>query len=154
MLNETTSLLKFLQSNFVFANFDAQMFQTIEKYLKFVELAPDEYLFHEGEVGNYMAFVLVGGLAIEKKGTDGKRVTLHQMKQGDSIGEMALLDTLTRSASVKATQITALVTLSRQDFEEILTQHPVIGVAMLRGIAILLSLNLRRTSENLSRNAG
>lgn len=153
-MTQDTALLTYLKPNLVFSQFDSDMFQLVEKYLKFVELAPNDYLFHEGETGNYMAFVLVGGLAILKKDKAGTPIVIHQMKQGDSIGEMGLLDELTRSASVQATQMTALVTLSRQDFEEIVNQYPAVGVAMLRGIAMILSLNLRRTSENLSRNVG
>ena len=65
---------------------------------------------------------------------------------------MALIDMLTRSATVKASELTALVKLSKKDFETILNDYPRIGIEILRGIAVLLSLKLRRTSENLSRS--
>ena len=51
----------------------------------------------------------------------------------------------------KAASLCALVTLSRADFERLLSDYPRIGVEMLRGLAIILSLNLRRTSEHLTR---
>lgn len=143
-----------LHHNHVFAHLDRYMFQMVEKLLVFRQLEPNEYLFLEGEHGDTMAFVLHGELSIIKKSPQGSPIIIHRMHAGDSIGEMALLDDLTRSASVQATELSALVILSRQDFETILAEYPQTGIAMLRGIATMLSLNLRRTSENLSRNAG
>lgn len=142
-----------LRHNHVFAHFDRFMFQIVERVLAFRQLEANEYLFMEGEHGDTMAFVLHGKLDIIKKNSQGLPIVIHQMHTGDSIGEMALLDDLTRSASVQATELSALVLLCRQDFETILTEYPQAGIAMLRGIATLLSLNLRRTSENLSRSA-
>lgn len=143
-----------LRHNPVFAHLDRYMFQMLEKLLVFRQLEPNEYLFLEGEHGDTMAFVLHGEVAIIKKNPQGSPIIIHRMHAGDSIGEMALLDDLTRSASVQATELSALVLLSRQDFEQILADYPQTGIAMLRGIATMLSLNLRRTSENLSRNVG
>ncbi len=143
-----------LRHNPIFVHLDRYMFQMVEKRLVFRQLEPNEYLFLEGEHGDTMAFVLHGELNIIKKNSQGTPTVIHRMHAGDSIGEMALLDELTRSASVQATQLSALVLLSRQDFEQILVDYPQTGIAMLRGVATMLSLNLRRTSEDLSRSMG
>lgn len=148
----TADIYDRLCQNHIFAHLDRFNFQTVEKLLVFRQLEPNEYLFLEGEYGDTMAFVLHGKLNIIKKNAQGSPIVIHRMQAGDSIGEMALLDDLTRSASVQATELSALVLLSRQDFETILAEHPQTGIAMLRGIATMLSLNLRRTSETLSRN--
>ncbi|MFW2177335.1 MULTISPECIES: cyclic nucleotide-binding domain-containing protein [unclassified Moraxella] len=146
-------LFTHLKNTPFFAKFDPYMFQVVEQHLKFRELAPKEVLFNEGEHGDYMAFLLAGELDVLKNGQNGSLTQVGLIKAGDNTGEMALLDTLTRSATVRAVQPSALVTLSRQDFETILADHPRIGVEMLRGIAIILSLKLRRTSETLSRKS-
>lgn len=136
----------------IFAKLDPFMFQTVEQRLEFRELAPQEILFNEGETGNYMAFILVGQLLIFKHTHQDDIVKLGHIGAGDSIGEMALIDDLSRSASAMALEPTALVVLSKADFETILTDYPRIGVEMLRGLSTMLSLKLRRTSENLSRH--
>lgn len=145
-------LFDYLKNSPIFARLDAFMFQTVEAKLVFQKLAKDEVLFNEGEHGDYMAFVLVGELGVIKSSPDGSTVQVGTVRAGDSTGEMALIDTLSRSASIRASEVTAIVRLSRSDFETILTDYPRIGVEMLRGLATMLSLKLRKTSENLSRS--
>lgn len=145
-----------LRSSPIFNNLDAFMFQIVEERLQFKELTSDEILFHEGEHGDYLAFVLLGGLDILKKSvnTDNQEqfIKVGHISCGDSVGEMAIIDTLSRSATVRATSLTALVTLSKNDFEQILNDYPRVGIEILRGMSMLLSLKLRRASENMSNN--
>lgn len=145
-------LFEYLKSSPIFAQLDAFMFQTVEEKLIFQKLGAGDVLFNEGEHGDYMAFVLVGELAVLKASADGGALQVGTVRAGDSTGEMALIDTLSRSATIKAHTVTAIVRLSKNDFETILTDYPRIGVQMLRGLATMLSLKLRRTSENLSRS--
>lgn len=139
-------LFEYLKQSPIFANLEPHLFQTVETHLAFQELQPNEYLFKEGEHGDYIAFVLVGELVILK----GINNQIGVISEGDCIGEMALLDTLTRSAAAMASKPTALVTLSKKNFQMLLTEHPKIGVELFRGIANLLSLRLRRTTQDLS----
>lgn len=145
-------LFEHLKSSPIFAQLDAFMFQTVEEKLIFQKLEADDVLFNEGEHGDYMAFVLVGELAVIKANPDGGAIQVGTVRAGDSTGEMALIDALSRSATIKASQVTAIVRLNKEDFETILSDYPRIGVQMLRGLATMLSLKLRRTSENLSRS--
>ena len=64
----------------------------------------------------------------------------------DVIGEMSLLDKLTRSASVVAVQSTKVYHLSRESFDEMLVTHKDLSIKFLLGLASLLSLRLRNTS--------
>ena len=66
------------------------------------------------------------------------------------IGEMALIDKLMRSASVRACTTSGLIVLTRKGFEMILKLHPDIGIKILKGISSLLSINLRKTSDKLA----
>lgn len=144
-------LFEYLKNSPIFSQLDAYMFQVVENALHFKQLKPQEVLFTEGEHGDYMAFLLIGELSVIKYSPAGTEVKVGEIRAGESTGEMALLDSLTRSATIKAASLSALVTLSRGDFERILADYPRIGVEMLRGLAIILSLNLRRTSEQLTR---
>lgn len=145
------SLYQHLKSNLVFSNLDNYAFHVIENYLYFQSLEAGEYLMEEGQHGDFVAFVVLGKLNVIKNDLEGYPKVLTTIKAGDSIGEMALIDSLSRSASVQATEKTGVLLLPKRDFERILKDHPRIGIEMLKGIATLLSLNLRRTSEYLSR---
>lgn len=144
-------LFEYLKNSPIFSRLDAYMFQVVENMLHFKQLSPQQVLFTEGEHGDYMAFLLIGELSVIKYSPLGSEVKVGEIRAGESTGEMALLDSLTRSATIKAASLCALVTLSKSDFERILADYPRIGVEMLRGLAIILSLNLRRTSDNLTR---
>ena len=144
-------LFEYLKNSPIFSRLDPYMFQVVENSLHFKQLGPQEVLFTEGEHGDFMAFLLIGELSVIKYSPSGAEIKVGEIRAGESTGEMALLDLLTRSATIKAASLCALVTLSRADFERILSDYPRIGVEMLRGLAIILSLNLRRTSEHLTR---
>lgn len=144
-----TSLYELLKNNVVFQNLDRYQFSVLEQYLTFQGVEAGEHLFFEGEVGNYVAFVVAGGIEILKQLHD-KQVSLVTLKTGDSIGEMALIDDLSRSASAKAIQKTGLIVLLKSDFERILIDHPRIGINILKALASMLSLKLRRTNDALS----
>lgn len=140
------SLYNRLKSNHMFSNLDIYSFNIVEKYLFFKSLDENEYLFYEGESGDFVAFVLFGELQVLKNTTYDDSLILSTIKAGDSIGEMAIIDDLSRSASVKATKKSALVILYKKDFDRIVLNYPHIGVEILKGLAALLSLHLRRTS--------
>lgn len=146
-----SSLYQHLKSNLVFSNLDYYAFHVVENYLYFQSLDPGDYLIKEGQPGDFVAFVVLGRLEVLKNEGAGPAKLLTTIKAGDSIGEMALIDALSRSASVRALEKTGVVVLPKRDFDRILQDHPRIGIEMLKGLATLLSLNLRRTSEALSR---
>lgn len=122
----------------------------IEKYLNFIELTPGEIVFEEGDSGDFVCFVVEGSLDVVKTSETGEDIVISTLSKGRSIGEMAVIDELPRSATVKARTKATLLTLSRENFEYILSEHSNTGVKILKGIARLLSLNLRKTSSRLA----
>ena len=66
------------------------------------------------------------------------------------MGEMSVIDQLPRSATVKATTKSTLLKLSQEKLNYLLVEHSSVGVKILKGIARLLSMNLRKTSSRLA----
>lgn len=133
----------------IFDQLDENNISVIEKYMFFNRVAPDEFIFKEGERGDFVCFVIIGRLEVIKHTSTGDKV-IHTLTRGDSIGEMALIDNLTRSASVKAAEHSGFMVLTRRGFEMIQRMHPEIGIKMLKGLSSSLSKNLRTTSEKLA----
>lgn len=134
----------------MFASLAAEELQAIEQYLYFKSVDQDGHVFREGERGDYLCFVALGNLEVIKFNQEAQPVVISRLAKGSSIGEMALLDRLTRSASVRAATPSRLIVLTRESFDIILAQHPVIGIKILKGIALMLSANLRKTSDRLA----
>ena len=107
-------------------------------------LAPGEMLFAEGDPGD-TAYIVVGGEVEIVKAT-GKRETLLALRgSGDVIGEMALLESQPRIASVRAKTATELLTIPRSVFDALLATSPAAARAVL---GIVLG-RLRETNERL-----
>lgn len=142
--------LEFLISEIpIFNELDADDTEILMQYLFPKELPIGGLVCKEGQHGSFLSFVASGKLEIIKT-LDGKEVTISTIEEGDTLGEMALIDGLTRSATVKACQASTILILRRDDFNNLLNQHPSVGIKILKGIARLMSLNLRKASAQIT----
>ena len=123
--------------------------EILNQYLFPKDLEKHGLVCKEGQHGSFLSFVANGVLEVIKT-LDGKEVTIASLKQGDTLGEMALIDGLTRSATVRASQPSTILILRRDDFNSLLEKHPDIGIKILKGITRLMSLNLRKASAQIT----
>ena len=145
------SIIDFLILNIpIFSRLRNEELRNVKKYFNLLELIPGETVFEEGDNGDYVCFVVEGSLDVLKKTVKGENVVISTLKKGGSIGEMSVIDQLPRSATIKAKTKATLLTLSQEKLNYILSEHSSIGVKILKGIARLLSMNLRKTSSRLA----
>ena len=133
----------------VFHDLDADDTQILSNYLFPKDLPMDGLVCKEGQHGSFLSFVTSGELEIVKT-LDNKEVVISKITTGDSLGEMALIDGLTRSATVRACKPSTILILRRDDFNTLLAKHPQVGIKILKGISRLLSLNLRKASAQIT----
>jgi len=93
-----------------------------------------ELLFEQGDEGDRLYLVTHGGIEVSRDGQ-----ILAQLGEGECVGEMALLDDTPRSATVRATKDTRVLTVAREDFHDLLDLYP--GIA--RQIAAVMVERLR-----------
>ena len=124
--------------------------RTLIQHMGYFKAAAGDHLFEEGDDGHHVCFVGSGGLEVLKNVGEEKNVTIATLKKGRSFGEMAMIDKLKRSATVKAQVSTNILVMSRDQFEDILTKYPALGIKILKGIALMLSQNLRKTATRLA----
>ena len=147
----TQAIIQFLILNIpILARLKDEELRTIVKHMNLIDVIPGETVFEEGDTGDYVCFVVDGTLDVVKKSETGESIVISTLSKGGSIGEMAVIDELPRSATVKARTKSTLITLSQENFNYILAEHSTIGVKVLKGIARLLSMNLRKTSSRLA----
>ncbi|MCK4837481.1 MAG: cyclic nucleotide-binding domain-containing protein [Desulfobulbaceae bacterium] len=119
-------------------------------YMSLYELKRGEFLFKEGEIGQYVGFVIEGRLEVLKKSITGAEIVITSVTKGYSIGDMSLLDKTPRSASIRASIKSTLAILPQSAFKVILQKHPAIGIKILIGFARFQTENLRKTSNQLN----
>lgn len=98
-----------------------------------------EKIFNEGEVGDSMYLICSGQVSIRHGSKE-----IAQLGSGESIGEMAILDKLPRSATAVVLEETKLLRIDAKDFDDILVTHPEIAQCLLK----ILSLRLRKMISN------
>jgi uncharacterized membrane protein len=81
-------------------------------------------LFRTGDPGHAMYVVRSGAIEIFVRDTAGQKIVLTVARPGDVFGELALLDTGTRSATAVAVEASQLVELDREDLLLMVTKKP------------------------------
>jgi CRP-like cAMP-binding protein len=92
----------------------------------------------EEETGAALFVIITGKVKIVRMDDDGREVILSILGESDFFGEMAILDGLTRSASVVATSKSELFMIHRRDFLKLLNDYPMVAIALLRELTARL----------------
>lgn len=101
----------------------------------------------EGEMGNALYVILKGSVKISYYAPDGREVVLSILQEGSIFGEMSLLDSQPRSATVSTLEDSRLAQIRKGDFERLMLSQPQITVKLLAEVVA----RLRRTSMVLER---
>jgi len=110
-----------------------------------VEYADGEVVFREGDRSREMYIVLSGLVRVFKEGAEAREVMLAELGRGDFFGEMSLLESLPRSATVRAVGPTRLLELAPGGFLLRIRRDPTFAFEMLQQ----LSRRIRETSGRL-----
>jgi len=121
----------------------------LSQYLQFRRMKRGEVIFREGDPGDYVVFIFKGSVEVSTKNPEGEDYSLAQLGWGTSVGEMALIDELPRSATANVVDDIEFFMLTRDSFNDISQKHPKLGVRLLMGLAWTMSLRLRYNSRRL-----
>jgi CRP-like cAMP-binding protein len=105
----------------------------------------DTTIFLAGDTAEAVFVVANGKVKIVVTSTDGKEFILTQLGAGQVFGEMALLESAPRSASVITVTAVELLVINSQDFHHLLDTAPRIS----RGLLAILSRRLRRANSKM-----
>jgi len=86
----------------------------------------------EEEAGTALFVIIKGKVKVARSSTDGREVILTILSESDFFGEMAILDGLTRSATVTAIEESELFLIQRNDFVNLLREYPEISISLLQ----------------------
>jgi CRP-like cAMP-binding protein len=99
-------------------------------------------IFHKGSPGRTLYIIESGKVRIFALSESGREISVNIYGPGDVFGELALLDSLPRSAGAMVVEKATVRTLHRDDFLWHLEEHP----RMARSIIEVLSARLRYTT--------
>lgn len=111
---------------------------------QFEAFAPGQVIFREGEEGHVMYVVLEGRVSLQING-----VQVEELEAGGMLGEMALIDSIPRSATAIALTDCKLVPIDEKRFGFLVQQTPRFALQVMR----VLADRLRRTDARFVKPA-
>jgi len=126
----------------LFSELDEAELTAISKLVASKHVGKNTIVVQEGESGDTMAVILSGSVKISQYANDGREVVLCLLEKGSFFGEMALLDTEPRSATVTTMEESELGFIRRGDFARLMLEMPRLTSKLLAEI----TRRLRRTN--------
>ena len=105
----------------------------------------DHTIIEEGSDGDRLFVMLRGRAVVLKSGQE-----VAEIIAGQHFGEMALIDSSPRSATVRSAQESTLLSIDRENFYGLMRRDSVLAVKLLWSFLQVLSGRLRATNEELS----
>jgi CRP-like cAMP-binding protein len=96
----------------------------------------------QGQPGDEMFIIIEGHLVVESSG-----MKIAELGPGGHFGEMALVDSSPRSATVKARTRTDVLAIGQTEINSLMRVEPVLGVKVLWNFVQVLSMRLREASR-------
>lgn len=109
------------------------------------KLTKDTTIFHAGDPADAVFVVASGRVKVVITSSDGKEFILTVLGSGQVFGEMALLESAPRSASVVTLSAVEVLVISRVDFQRLLDSNPRISLRLMA----ILSRRLRRANAKM-----
>ncbi|PKL52224.1 MAG: hypothetical protein CVV37_02240 [Nitrospira bacterium HGW-Nitrospira-1] len=114
--------------------------ETVNRLLQVRDFKPGEVIYGEGESGESALDIIVKGkVKINRVTIEGEQLQMATLRAGEKFGIMSFLDGSRHNASVVAEEETRLLILKKSDFDNLIQTNPVIGVKILRNIAVGLA---------------
>lgn len=132
------TLMNFLRNVPIFADLDDTDLVKIVKLGVQKKYKKGGIILLEEETGTALFVIMSGKVKVVRADDDGREVVLAILSENDFFGEMAILDGLSRSASVVAITKTEVFMIHRNDFLELLHDYPPLAVSLLRELTMRL----------------
>lgn len=129
----------------LFSELSASDIEAVTKLAVTRNFSKNTMIICEGDQSDSLYVILSGKVKVFLSDEEGKEVTLNVQGEDEYFGELALLDSSPRSASVVTLEKTRLAVISKSSFEECMEKNPGISLKVSRGLA----RRLRELSENV-----
>jgi CRP-like cAMP-binding protein len=108
----------------LFRTLDVEVLKDLVGRFESRQVAADSVILQEGDPGNDMYIICRGGVEVTRTTGTGRRAILSRLHDGEFFGEMALLRSEPRNATVRAVAPTLLLVLSRASVDALVARYP------------------------------
>ncbi len=136
-----------LTSQMLFAGLEEQDLGRLLPMVTLLRLLKDEQVFREKEPCKGIYMIKGGRIEISKTTADGWKQPLVILGQSSFIGEIATLEKTDHGTDARAIENTELILFRKEDFESLERIEPHIMLKVIKNIAMVAALNVRRMNE-------
>ena len=115
-------IMGFLDNTILFGSLEGEGLRAVAEAVSFSRVKKGTVVVREGAEGEAVFVVVAGAVLITKEDEAGQPRSVASLGPGDVFGEIALLDRVTRTATVQSESDAELLSLQRQDFQELLVE--------------------------------
>ncbi len=121
--------------------------KTLAARLGVRQLQDGELLVKEGEADQTLFILATGKLTVTSKDANGTDNLVYTMKEGECAGTRAFVELSPRKATLHAVGATTAYTLTPEDFETLLDEHPRLAFKVMRALFKVTHSNLSRMNQ-------
>ena len=150
-LNEEVEILRNIS---LFAKIEPSKLKLLAFASDRMVFEPGQELFHQGDFGDIAYIVISGEADILIDGPTGP-IKVATVGKSDIVGEIAILCDVPRTATVKATDAEALITLAiaKDLFFDMVCEYPQMAIEIMRELAARLEKTTIQLRDALAANA-
>ncbi|MEO5761679.1 MAG: cyclic nucleotide-binding domain-containing protein [Vicinamibacteria bacterium] len=140
-----------LKTSPLFAGLEPAAIGSLSSICRVEKVLTGKAIVEEGSVGDAMFVLMRGRVRVEKRtpADDRYTVTFLSHEKGDFFGELGLLDSDRRSATVTAESDCEVIVIERERFLHFGDSNTAAGLSITRRIASNLATRLRRANDDV-----
>jgi len=126
-----TGLVGSLRCCQLFSSLSGEDLEAIAAFASLINLAKDDYLFHEGEPSRGFYVVQGGAVNVHRVSAAGKEQVIHVFRAGESFAEAALASPTGYPADARAVEPSTVLLLPKAPVLELIGRRPDLALRML-----------------------
>ena len=142
---QTDNVSSYLKQVAIFSGLHDDALHALSSVIRRRTFRSGEVIFHRDDPGQVLYIIKEGKVKICLISPDGQEISLVVLGTGECFGELALLDSLPRSADAITLERVECYTLQRSDFHAAIMKNPEIAIQVLE----VLSKRLRNTDQQV-----
>ncbi|MGB0571129.1 MAG: cyclic nucleotide-binding domain-containing protein [Alphaproteobacteria bacterium] len=148
-LNEEVELLRNIP---LFAKLEPSKLKLLAFTAERITYEADQTLFSQGDVGD-AAYIIVDGAAKVIVDTPDGELEVAALGRNDFVGEIAILCDVPRTATVRASDTTVTLRITKDLFFRLVAEFPEMSVEIMRELASRLEQTTQQLREALAKNS-
>lgn len=136
----------FLKSVPLFVEFDHDELTHLRSRMKPSRFTPDDVILAEGNANRALHILVTGRIRVSRK-VDEHEVPLCDLFEGQTFGELSIIEDGVASATLCAVTDTEVLSLSMHDLAEFLRERPSAAAKFWRQIALDLRRRILQTND-------